>query len=324
MRKIVLSLAVASLLVLSACGGNNGKVDVTEQQKPRLLVMPSDQLLQKFNKLGQEDAQGKTIYTRDYAGYLLTDPDSKFIISTIQSEFINFGYPLNDLEQTLKSINDQEMIDDVDGIKKDAKTILLTSAKPDVILELDYDLSRVANSRNLNKTLTYTIRAIDAFSNKVVATIQQTGFGEDSKDNTPSGLMKAAIEQDAKDFTSQINNYFNDIIKEGRDITVRITIEGDCGIAMSDETITGDTYTDYFIDYMKSHTVQGAYNMSRNTDTELYFTNVRIKTLNDDGTQYSAYDYARDLSKALNKECGVKSKNTTQGLGDATISIKGM
>jgi hypothetical protein len=56
----------------------------------------------------------------------------------------------------------------------------------------------------------------------------------------------------------------------------------------------------------------------------MYFANVRIKTLNDNGTQYSAYDFARELSKALNKECGVKSKNVTQGLGDAMITIKGM
>ena len=68
----------------------------------------------------------------------------------------------------------------------------------------------------------------------------------------------------------------------------------------------------------------GTYNLQRNTDTEMYFANVRIKTLNDNGTQYSAYDFARELSKALNKECGVKSKNVTQGLGDAMIIIKGM
>lgn len=333
--KKILFLLVSALLIASCGGSKNGDttsnndqnsqyVDVTEQQKPRLIVIPSDQLLQKFGKLKAENAQGKTVYTRDFAGYLLKDPDSKFIIATIQSAFIEFGFPLNDLEQTLKSINDQQMIDEVDNIQMDAKTMLLTTAKPDIILELDYGLNTVPNDRNLNKTLTYTLRAIDAFSNKVVATIQQTGFGKEIKDNSPAVLMKAALDEDAKSYTTQLSKYFNEIIQKGRDITVRVTIDGSANLTMSDECLDNDTYTDFIIDYMKKNTVKGAYNMARNTNSELYFTNVRIKTLNDDGTQFSAYDYARALSKALNKGCGIKATNVTQGLGDAAIIIKGM
>lgn len=321
-------LIAAAAMLLSSCGGNGkqngGGVDVSQTQKPTMLVIPSDQLLQRFGKLKQQEALGKTIQVRDYSGYLMTDQDSKFIISSIQSKFIEFGYPLNDLEQTLKSINDQEMLDAVDGIQKDAKTILLTSAKPDIILELDYSLQTDRSSRDFKKTLTYTIRAIDAFSNKVVATIQQTNFSDGQKSSTPASLMQAAIDKDSKTFTNQINNHFNTIIESGRDITLRVTIESGVNLKMSDECLNNDSYTDFIIDWVKVNTMQGAYNMQRNTETEMYFTNVRIKTLNENGTQYSAYDFARELSQALNKGCGVKSKNTTQGLGDATISIKGM
>lgn len=326
MKKVKFFFFAAVAAMMCACGGNasqgNG-VDVSQQQKPTMLVLPSDQLLQRYGKLKQQEALGKTLQVRDYAGYLLTDEDSKFIISTIQSKFIDFGYPLNDLEQTLKSINDQEMIDAVDGIQKDAKTVLLTSAKPDIILELDYSIQTDRSTRDFKKSLTYTLRAIDAFSNKVVATIQQTNF-DNGKDKTPAGLMQAALDKDSKTFTQQINDHFNNIVANGRDITLRVTIENGVNITMSDECLDGDAYSDFIIDWVKVNTLQGAYNMSRNTETEMYFTNVRIKTLNENGTQYSAYDFARELSKALNKGCGIKSKNTTQGLGDATISIKGM
>jgi hypothetical protein len=234
------------------------------------------------------------------------------------------GYPLNDLEQTLKSINEQEMLDAIDGIQKDAKTILLTTAKPDIILELDYNIVTDRSSRDFKKSLTYTLRAIDAFSNKVVATIQQTNFEGNSKTATPATLMEAALAKDTKGFTQQINNHFNTIIETGRDITLRVTIDNGVNLTMSDECLDGDTYSDFIIDWVKVNTLLGAYNMNRNTETEMYFTNVKIKTLNDNGTQYSAYDFARELSKALNKGCGIKSRNTTQGLGMATISIKGM
>lgn len=324
--KTLIIALLASVLI--SCGGNGGNqsntVNVTQQQKAAMLVIPSDQLLQQFGKLKQQEALGKTLQVRDYNGYLLTDQDSKFIISTIQSAFIQMGYPLNDLEQTLKSINEQEMLDAIDGIQKDAKTILLTTAKPDIILELDYNIVTDRSSRDFKKSLTYTLRAIDAFSNKVVATIQQTNFEGNSKTATPATLMESALAKDTKGFTQQINNHFNTIIETGRDITLRVTIDNGVNLTMSDECLDGDTYSDFIIDWVKVNTLLGAYNMNRNTETEMYFTNVKIKTLNDNGTQYSAYDFARELSKALNKGCGIKSRNTTQGLGMATISIKGM
>ncbi len=343
MKTKTILFVLLSVLVFVSCGnitGNGEKqqevqtvteteeqevqtVTVTEQQKPTVLVIPSDQLLNRFGMLQRKEVLGKMIQIRDYNGYFLADPDSKFVISSIQNAFIRYGYPLNDLEQTLKSINDQEMLDAVTGIQKDAKTVLLTNARPDIILEVDYNYATDRSTRAYSKSFTFTLRAIDAFSNKVVATIQETACKE-GKANTPSALAEAILAQDSKAFTRQMDNYFTTIIKTGRDITLRVTIENGVNLTMSDECLDGDTYTDFIIDWLKVNTVLGAYNMSRNTDTEMYFVNVKIKTFNDNGTQYSAYDFARQLSKALNKGCGIKSKNTTQGLGDATISIKGM
>lgn len=320
--KFLAILAMAVALVSCGGGGTSTTVDVKQTQKPTMLVLPSDQLMQRFGCIRTEVSLGKQLQVRDYNSYLLADPDAKFIIASIQSAFIEFGYPLNDLEQTLKSINDEEMVDEVSGIKKDSKTILLTNARPDIILELDYDMVTDRSSRDYSKSLTYTLRAIDAFSNKVVASIQAAGV-KNAKGNTAS-MMGEAIQKNSKDFTKQINNHFDDLIANGRDITMRVMIDANESFTMSDESIYGDTYADFILDYMKVNTLMGTYNLQRNTDTEMYFANVRIKTLNDNGTQYSAYDFARELSKALNKECGVKSKNVTQGLGDAMIIIKGM
>lgn len=326
MKRRKLFYVAIAVLMLSSCGnsGTGSSGDISQTQKPTMLVLPSDQLLQNYGSLKQQESLGKNLQIRDYPSYMLADQNSKFIVSSIQSKFIDFGYPLNDLEQTLKSINDQEMIDAVTGIQKDAKTMLLTSAKPDIILDYDYNLQADLSTREYKKKLTYTIRAIDAFSNKVVAAIQRSDFSDDKKYSNPAALMQVALDKDLPSFTQQINKYFNTIIESGRDITVRVTIENGVNLSMSDECLDGNTYTDFLIDWLKVNALQGSYNMQRNTETEMYFSNVRIKTLNDNGTQYSAYDFARDLSKAFNKGCGIKSKNTTQGLGDAIISIKGM
>jgi hypothetical protein len=125
-------------------------------------------------------------------------------------------------------------------------------------------------------------------------------------------------------FQQNITDYFSDILTRGRDITVRVVMEDGCVLSLSDESIEGDTYADWIIDYIKGHTVKGAYKLQRNTDNELYFVNCRIKLLNEDGTQYGVYDWTRDLQKNLRKNLGLKCKNKAQGLGEVIISIEGI
>ena len=64
--------------------------------------------------------------------------------------------------------------------------------------------------------------------------------------------------------------------------------------------------------------------MQRNTDKELYFVNCRIPLLNEDGTQYGVYDWARDMSRSIRKNLGVKASNKSQGLGEVLITLDGL
>jgi hypothetical protein len=125
-------------------------------------------------------------------------------------------------------------------------------------------------------------------------------------------------------FQKDITKYFSDILTRGRDITVRIAVEEGLDLALTDESIEGDTYADWMIDYMKTHTLKGAYKLQRNTDYELYFVNCRIKLLNEDGTQYGVYDWARDFVKNLRQNLGLKCSNKSQGLGEVLICIEGI
>ncbi|MBQ6647472.1 MAG: hypothetical protein IJM66_01305, partial [Muribaculaceae bacterium] len=283
--------------------------------------------LKNFKALSESHANGRTYYLRDYAAYLKNDYHAKRIFSAIQDEFNKQGYPLNDLEQTLKQLDTQEATDMADGLGDDAKTKLLTVAQPDIILELDYytnagkiSLTGHNYTNKGNRDVSYTLNALDAYTNKVVATINATGL----KGESTTQLIQNDILEKMPKFQQDIMNYFSDILKRGRDITVRVTVENGCDISLSDESVEGDSYADYIIDYIKTHTVKGAYKMQRNTDKELYFVNCRIKLLNEDGTQYGVYDWTRDLAKKLRKDLGLKVSNKAQGLGEVLLTIKGM
>ena len=64
--------------------------------------------------------------------------------------------------------------------------------------------------------------------------------------------------------------------------------------------------------------------MVKNTSTEMRFTNVRIYTSDENGNSYTAYDFAKDLRKALRNGCNLDLANKTQSIGDAYLQIEGV
>lgn len=310
----------------------SGEVNAVVQALPQIMILPSDQVLKNFGCLKNQTVNGRTYQIRDYQKYLMADDRAKRIFSTIQTAFNNEGFPLNDLEQTLKQLNTQEATDMADGFEKDAKTLLLTTAQPDIILEMNYNTTaNTSNGANVlrtkkkeveisEKNISYTLNAIDAYTNKVISSITASNIKGESTTET----IQADLQEKFKGLMKDVQNYFSDILTRGRDITVRVAVAKGSNVKLSDTNVEGDTYADYIMDYIKSHTVKGAYKMQRNTDNELYFVNCRIRLLNEDGTQYGVYDWARDLAKSLRKNLGVKVTNKSQGLGEVLISIEGM
>lgn len=299
---------------------DNTIVNIIEQSKPTIMVLPGDNLLQHYSALSTVTKNGATYVTRDYSKYFLSNPNNKIAISALQNEFVQLGYPLTDLEQTLKSLNKREATSMADNVEQDAKTLLLQAASPDIILELDYDFKMDALDPNFGKKLQYTITAFDSYTNKAFSSKTVS----DKKGTDFNDVFSKSIHSSIKSLSSEINDYFKDIVIHGREITVRVTVVKGANINLSDESISGDTYADWIMDYMDIHTKKGTYKLQNNTNYELYFTEVRIPTTRTNGTQYNAYNWARDFMKEFKSDCGAKCSNKAQGLGDVHIMIKGI
>lgn len=331
----------ASALLWSCGGGNNGTagtslaegasgdivayensdVNAVEQARPTIMVLPSDNLLKQYKALTTQNIDGREVKIRDYGKYMTANPDNKAVLSAIQEAFVQANYPLQDLEQTLKQLETQDAVDMVDGLDKDAKTMLLTVAQPDMIIELDYHSALDMRAPlDQARTVSFTLNILDAYTNNVVS----TSTVSDVKGDKTASAMAQPIKDTMPKMLGEIQNSFSDILTRGRNVTVRVAIASGCDFDLSDESIEGDTYADWIVDYIKTHTVKGAYKMQRNTDKELYFVNVRIPLLNEDGTQFGVYDWARDMSKSMRKNLGVKCTNKSQGLGEILITIDGL
>ena len=350
MKKIKLKFLLTMVITITfvSCGGGkpqgnladnasgdmaayvSSSVNAIEQARPTIIVIPGDGTLQDFGCLTQQKMNGESYVIRDYQTYLLKDDRCKRMVGYIQDLFIQQDYPLNDFEQTLKKLNTNSATDAADNLAQDAKTRLLQTANPDIILELEYQTTadkkqknklishNYSNSKSEDpKNVSYTLRAIDAYNNKVVASITKSNM----KGVSTTEAIQKDIDKNVSKLMSDIQQYYSDILTRGRDVTVRITLDRGCPFGLSDESIEGDTYADWIIDFIKTHTVKGAYKMVINTDKELSFENVRIPLLQADGTQYGVYDWTRDLQKNLRKNLGVKSTNRSQGLGEIVLTI---
>lgn len=331
--KKFLSLSMILTALLTSCGGKeskstsssltdglednseeylNSKVNAIEQAKPEIMILPSDGALQKCGAVKQTPDG----VWRDYQKYLLADKNNKAIVSAIEEQFASNNYPLNNLEQTLKQLSNRSAYDEADNLEKDPKTLLLEAAAPDIIIEVDYNTN--FDRKTYNSTLNYVISFIDAYTNKVFATKSVNNADGSSL----ADAFKSSLGENMDAINTDLRKYFSETLTKGREISLRITVENGSNVDLQDESIEGDTYADWIEDYLDTHAVKGSFKLKTNTRKELSFS-VRIPTLNEDGTQYSGYQWGRELAKTMRKDLGVKVSNRTQGLANIHLVITG-
>jgi hypothetical protein len=306
----------------SEVAGATQNSNALTQTLPTIMVFPSDGMLERMGFLKAVDNQGVVAYQRDYQQAFIKNPDLKFAIATIQEEFAKNGFAMEDMEQQLKQIANNNAMDEMTDIARDTRAELLNTVRPDYIVELDYDLKTDPKSRNLNRSLTYTVKALDVYTNKAVASVSKANVGADKPENDVASLIKSDFPLSIAEFKNQVTSHFGNLIANGVEITLRVAvtkesdvkIDDDCGDQELNERITN---------WLKENTVNQSFKMTKNTSTEMYFTNIRIAAKTGDGKKYTAYDFAGELNKALKNGCSLKSKNKTQSLGDAFVLIEG-
>lgn len=292
------------------------------QSLPTIMVFPSDGMLERLGFLKTIDNQGTTSYQRDYQQAFIKNPELKFAVASIQEEFAKNGFAMEDMEQQLKQIANNNAMDEMTDIARDTRAELLNTVRPDYIVELDYELKTDPKSRNLNRSLTYTVKALDVYTNKAIASVSKANVGADKPENDVTSLIKSDFPMTIAEFKNQITSHFGNLLANGVEITLRVAVTKESDVKIDDDC--GDQELNERINnWLKENTVNQSFKMSKNTSTEMFFTNVRISAKTSDGKKYTAYDFAGELNKGLKKGCNLKSKNKTQSLGDAFVMIEG-
>lgn len=300
----------------------------TYAQQPTIMVIPSDALLSKLGCITETNINGTSDFVPDYKKAFVKDPDLVQVISKIGELFTERGFNLSDLSQTMKEIGQESAVDRARNTSRNNGGLLLSDeldevlnvARPDFILELTYDVKQAGGPM---RAVSFTLTAKDAYSRKQVAA--SSGVGPNSTEQIVMRLVQQAVLTHIPNLQSQMQQHFNDIKANGREISCRVQIYANAGFDLNEEFGSNyDTLSDIIYDWTKNNSVRRSSRITHNTRAEFRCA-VRIPITNPDNSSdpYSAREYARRLRRELSSKYGIKSEDATQGIGDAHILIQG-
>lgn len=309
MRTIfTLTLLLVLCLCLCTC------VRAQEATQPSIMILPADGLVKRLGHLQRIEVDGRMRTVQDYEQLFIDEPELRFAISQIQEKFAERGFPLKDLEFFLKSINTEEAFDAAENIEVDLKAILLKSAQPDIYLDLDY----FESGSGLDRSLTFNIRAVDAYTNRAVSIASNSGIPTIS--TNAAALLEEQVELNIQNLQSQMSEHFKDLRTNGRAIALRVGME--VGAPIKDfrrERCGKLPYNHLVRDYLKRNTVNGAHHLQGVSAKEIRYDLIRIPLYDDEGYPMGAADWSYKFSEYLNEQCGVFSIDNSSKLGEAYI-----
>jgi len=293
----------------------------SQAKKPTLMVVPSDLYCNQHGYMLSFNNQGTTEMVPDYKKALQNDPQLLTGITVIGQMMADRGFPLKLMEQELKSLNQESAEDALLTSKSGADVAespvdrLKKTSKSDIILQVTW----LVNRTGPKYSLTFNLQGIDAYTNKQIAACQGTG------DPTFSAELPVLIEESIANhletFTTQLQNHFDDMFENGREITLRVKKWDDSEYDLESE-FDGTELSDIIEDWVSANTVKGRFNTTDATENFMYFEQVRIPLFDENQRAMDARRWTRGLINKL-KTLDVPAKLMMKGLGQATIVIGG-
>lgn len=314
MKKISIIIALFTMCIATAFG---------QAKKPKLMVVPSDAWCKQHNFTKTFDNQGTEEVIPDYQKALSTDKDLNNVISKINILMADRGFPLQDMQQSLKSINNISAEDRLITSRTSGATIaespldrLRRTAKADILLEVDWTISEVGPK----KTVTYNLKGLDAYSNKQVAGAQGTGAPSFSAE-VPV-LLEEAVQDNMDNFTAQLQSHFDDMMANGREVVIDVRVfDNGSGLTLEEE-FNGTELSEILDDWMAENTVNHRFSKADATENYINYDQVRIPLYKANGMPQDTNDFTRTLAKFLrNAPYNIPCKVINRGLGRCLIIL---
>lgn len=193
-----------------------------QAKKPTIMILPSDNWCNQRYFMTSFSDQGNTVKVPNYQQAFLEDTELGQVISKVGQVLTEQGYSLKDAGQEIKSISMKTAEENVTTSKKSGASLvespldqLKRRVKSDVIIQLWWQVNRTGSGNSAS----FTLEAFDAYTNKRIAT--STGTTKPSSDIIPV-LLARAVKENIKPFDHQMDDWFADQTKRGREISLTV------------------------------------------------------------------------------------------------------
>lgn len=306
-----------TFLLLLSCFMFLASTDLYAQKKPTLMILPSDNWCTQRYFTTEYDNQGVTERIPNYQQAFQEDIELGPVISKIGELMTHLGYSLKDAEMEIKGVSARRSEDNATMSKtsgaelsENPLDILKRRAKADIIIQIGWVLNR--------SSLTFTLEAFDAYTNKRIAT--STGTVNATSEDV-SLQLQHAVEKNIKSFDKQMDDFYSKMKTNGRETILTIRTWDNWENNLETE-YDGEDLLYQIQQWLTKNTVKSQFNLSDASENFAQFEQVMIPLKNDKGMAMDARSFARGLQKYLNAApFNISSKLMMRGLGEAILVI---
>ncbi|WP_299092678.1 DUF6175 family protein [uncultured Tenacibaculum sp.] len=300
-----------------------------QAKKPTIMIVPSDLWCNKNGYVMDYNNQGTIEKIPNYKQAFQENSELSFVISKINGLMAERGFPLKNMESVLKTLS-KDSAEDVMMSSKDSGSSVSESpidklkkvAKADIIMQLTWTVA----SLGPKKQITFNLQGLDSYTDKQIATA--AGTGNPSFSVSEAVLLEEAILSHLDNFNNSLQDYFEDLFENGREVVIKIQKWDDWDEDLESSFGSDNEELSVIIeDWLSDNTVKGRYNTTDATENMMLFEQVRIPLYYERKGKQRAMDTRRfvsNLSRYLRGEdFNIVSKVVTNGLGKATIILGG-
>lgn len=312
MKRIFSTLVLAAVISVAMFG---------QAKKPSLMVVPSDLWCNANGYMVIEDSMGEQIPVPDYRKALISNQYLLPVISKINGLMADRGFPLKNLETEVKSLNTNSAEEaaisakDGSGVRTNALAQLRQRSRADIILQLSWSINETGPKRSV----TYTLQGLDSYTNKEIAT--STGTGEPSFTVEIPILLEEAVNQHMDEFCERLQNHFDDLLTNGREISMNVRVFDNDQDADLETEFDGTELREIIDNWVYDNTVNHRFSLVDDTEVNMNYDEVRIPIYDARGRAMAAVNFGRDLAKYLKDTYSITAKIDNAGLGLVNVYL---
>ena len=298
-KKFIIILLIAFVCVFST---------QAQVKKPTLMVVPADNWCVKNGYMDSFNDQGTIAEAPNYKRALQNSSECYNVITKINAMMSERSFPLKDLSAVTTTKSGA-------GLSESPLDIIKRYANADIIIELNWSI----NTTGPKHSITFSLAAKDAYTDKQVAGCQGTGTPSFSSEIPV--LLEEAVIGSMDNFTNQLQAHFDDMMENGREVSMEVkVISNGSGIDLASE-YGGEDLTDIIDDWVSDNSVKHRYNLSQGSENFLKFEQIRIALYQANGRPNDTRRWARELVKTLSSKYQIPCRVDIRGLGKAVVMI---